>query len=134
MLIFRERSVHVIGTVIFYRQRLRVRRASTKYMGADQGFYKPCALFKLVPVVVASVTSGPCGLPFKEESQNFSGGVWAVRIGVSAVCAAAGPGMATPVDEPLLNDHRAGLVTLDRAGMRTYRGVSCFRTLDALTR
>ena len=57
-----------------------------------------------------------------------------MRIGVSAVWAAAGPGMATPVDEPLLNDHRAGLVTRHRAGMSTYRGVPCFRTLDALTR
>ena len=57
-----------------------------------------------------------------------------MRIGVSAVWAAAGPGMATPVDEPLLNDHRAGLVTRHRTGMSTYRGVPCFRTLDALTR
>ena len=28
-------------------------------------------------------------------------------------------GMAASVDEPLLNDHRAGLVTRHRAGMRT---------------
>ena len=56
-----------------------------------------------------------------------------MRIGVSAVWAAAGPGMATSVDEPLLNDYRAGLVPGHRAGMRTDRGVPSFRALDALT-
>ena len=56
-----------------------------------------------------------------------------MRIGVSAVWAAAGPGMAASVDEPLLNDHRAGLVPGHRAGMRTDRGVPGFRTLDAFT-
>jgi len=41
--------------------------------------------------------------------------------------------VAASVDEPLLNDHRAGLVPGHRAGMRTDRGVPGFRALDALT-
>lgn len=52
-----------------------------------------------------------------------------MRIRISAVRTAAGPGMAASVDEPLLNDHRAGLVTGHRAGVRTDRGVSDFCTL-----
>src|SRR4029079_2292184 len=47
-----------------------------------------------------------------------------MRIRISAVRTAAGPGMAASVDEPLLNDHRAGLVTGHRAGVRMDRGVS----------
>ena len=64
------------------------------------------------------------GLRFKEESQHFLGGVGAVRIGVSPVWAAAGPGMAASVDEPLLNNHGAGLIPGDCAGMRSDCGVS----------
>ena len=56
-----------------------------------------------------------------------------MRIGVSSVWAAAGPGMAASVDEPLLNDQGAGLVPGHRAGMRTVRSVPGFRALDALT-
>jgi hypothetical protein len=52
-----------------------------------------------------------------------------MRIRISAVRTAAGPGMAASVDEPLLNDHRAGLVTGHRAGVRTERGVSDFCSL-----
>jgi hypothetical protein len=67
---------------------------------------------------------------FQEESQHFSGCVGAVWIGVSTVWTAAGPGMAASVDEPLLNDHRAGPVPDDRAGMRADCGVPGFRALD----
>src|SRR5262249_16683937 len=59
----------------------------------------------------------------QKESQHFSRGVGAVRIGVSAVRATAEPGMAAPVHEPLLNDHRAGLVPSHRAGMPTNCGM-----------
>src|SRR5262245_47787019 len=68
---------------------------------------------------------------FKEESQHFSGGVGAVRIGVSAVWAAAGPGMTAPVHEPLLNDYRASLVPAHSPGMPTNCSMAGF--LDTLT-
>ena len=77
-----------------YRQRLGVRRASTKHMGVDEGFYKLCALFKLLPVIVAAYLA-PCGLLLKEHrgiSREASG---PVRIGVSAVWAAAGLGVGS---------------------------------------
>src|SRR5262245_13021477 len=67
----------------------------------------------------------------KEESQHFSRGVWALRIRISAVWAAAGPGMAASVNEPLLNHHRTGFIPGHRAGVRT-GWVPRFRVLDAL--
>ena len=45
-----------------------------------------------------------------------------MRIRISAVRAAAGPGMAASVDEPLLNDHRAGLVP---GPVRVWARVAC---------
>jgi len=56
-----------------------------------------------------------------------------MRIRISAVRAAPGPGMAASVDEPLLNDHRAGLVPGHRAGVRT-DPVPGFGVLYALAR
>jgi len=55
-----------------------------------------------------------------------------VWISVSPVWAATGPGVATSVNEPLLNDHRAGPVPDHRAGMRTDCVLPGFRALDAL--
>ena len=48
---------------------------------------------------------------------------------ISAVGVAAGPGMATSVDKPLLNQYRASFAAGHRAGVRTDRGVSDFCTL-----
>ena len=55
-----------------------------------------------------------------------------MRIGVSPIPAAAGPGVATPMDEPLLDDNRPGLVPSHRAGMSTIRGMPSIGALDAL--
>jgi hypothetical protein len=41
--------------------------------------------------------------------------------------------MAASVDEPVLNDHRSGLVAGDCAGMRTHGTAPHFRVLDAIT-
>ena len=76
-----------------YRQRLGVRRASTKHMGVDEGFYKLCALFKLLPVIVAAWA--PCGLLLKEHRRISRKASGPVRIGVSAVWAAAGLGVGS---------------------------------------
>ena len=54
-------------------------------------------------------------------------------IRISAVGAAAGPGVAASVDEPVLNHHLPGLIPGHRAGMRTDRAVPDFRSRDALT-
>ena len=43
---------------------------------------------------------------------------------ISAVGVAAGPGMATSVDKPLLNQYRASFAAGHRAGVRTDRDVS----------
>ena len=56
-----------------------------------------------------------------------------MRISISAVGAAAGPGVAASVDEPVLNHHLPGLIPGHRAGMRTDRVVPDFRAHDALT-
>jgi len=54
-----------------------------------------------------------------------------MRIRISAIRAAAGPRMAASVDEPMLNDHRAGVVPGHGAGVRTGL-VPGFRVRDAL--
>ena len=56
-----------------------------------------------------------------------------MRIGVSPIPAAAGPGMATAMDEPLLDHNLPGLVPSHRAGMSTGRGMPSLGALDALT-
>ena len=78
-----------------------------------------------------SLRAGKLGPVLQKEPQHFAGGVGAVRIGISTIWAAAGPGMAASVDEPLLNDHRADLVPGHRPGVRT-GPVPCFRAFDAL--
>ena len=47
-----------------------------------------------------------------------------MRIGEGAVWATARPGVAAPVNEPLLNDHSAGLVPGHRAGVPTNGGMA----------
>jgi hypothetical protein len=69
---------------------------------------------------------------FEKESQHFAGGIRAVRVCVGAICATAGPGMTTSVDEPLLDHHSPGLVSGYRAGMGPARGGSGLRALHAV--
>ena len=59
----------------------------------------------------------------KKEAQHFVGGIGTVRIGVRAIWAPAGPGMAASVDEPLLHHRQAGLVSDYRAGIGPASGV-----------
>ena len=56
-----------------------------------------------------------------------------MRIRISALWAAAGPGMAASMDKPLLNDNRAALVTGHRASVRMDRGVSGLCSLSAIS-
>src|SRR4029078_9705489 len=56
-----------------------------------------------------------------------------LRIGVGAIPAAAGPGMPTAMDEPLLHHNLSGFVSSHRAGMCTGRGIRSRCALDALT-
>ena len=70
---------------------------------------------------------------FKKESQQFAGGIRTVRVCVSAICAAPGPGMTTPVDEPLLDHHSPGLVSGYGAGIGPASRRSDLRALHRVT-
>src|ERR1019366_889461 len=67
---------------------------------------------------------------FKEKAQHFPGGVRAARIGKRARRAAAGPGVTSAADQPLLN-HRASLrIELQRAAPGVpSRNPPLFRTI-----
>src|SRR5262245_59320012 len=80
-----------------------------------------------------SLGSGKLDPLLQEESQHFTRGIGALRIGVSAVPAAAGPGMPTAMDEPLLHHNLPGRVPSHRAGMSASRGVTSLSALDVLT-
>src|SRR3989337_550504 len=77
--------------------------------------------------------SGPAIWACQEEAQHFAGSIGAVRIGVGTVRAAAGPGMAAFVEEPLLPDRHPALVANDRAGVWLPCGRAGLRAFDALT-
>jgi hypothetical protein len=70
---------------------------------------------------------------FKKESQHFARGIGTVRVRVSAICAAAGPGMTASVDEPLLDHRCPGLVSRYRVSIGPASGRSDLRALHPVT-
>ena len=56
-----------------------------------------------------------------------------MRVCIGAVCAAAGPGMTTAMDDPLLDHRCPGLVSGYRAGISPASGRSGVRALHGVT-
>ena len=84
------------------------------------------------PLGLMLVQDWRSSLCLEEKAQHLARRIGTAWIGVGTVRAAAGPGMAASVQQPVLHHRRPALVANDRAGVCPPVGRACFRALDAL--